>query len=63
MSTDRQLQGAIFKMEGTSYLVLQDNRWDAEEVNVKSIDADRKMTSVPRSVIKKLMAGHPEPSS
>jgi hypothetical protein len=55
MSADRQLQGAIFKVDGTSYLVLQDNQWDAEELKVRSIDADRKLTSMPRAKIKELM--------
>jgi uncharacterized caspase-like protein len=63
MSTDRQLQGAIFKVDGTSYLVLQDNRWDSEQIKVRSIDADRKLTSMPRSVIRQLVAsGGQQPS-
>lgn len=57
MSTDRQLQGAIFKVDGTSYLVLQDNQWDADELKVRTIDAERKLTSMPRAKIKQWIAG------
>lgn len=48
---NRQLQGAIFKHQGTSYLVLQDNQWDSDQLRVRSIDPSRVMTTLPRSLI------------
>ena len=50
---NRQLQGAIFKHQGTSYLVLQNNQWDSDHLKVRSIDSSRTMTTWPRKEIER----------
>lgn len=53
---NRQLQGAIFKLQGTSYLVLQDNQWDSDQLRVKSINPSRVTTTLPRNLIESQIA-------
>jgi len=54
---NRQLQGAIFKHEGTSYLVLEDNQWDSEQLKVRSIDRARHTETMSRSLIQRQVSG------
>jgi len=53
----RQLQGAIFKYQGTSYMVLPDNQWDSDNLLVKSIDPARKTATLPRTLIQESVSG------
>lgn len=39
--TYKHLQGRIFKRDGVSYLVVDDNDWVGDMVTIKSIDAHR----------------------
>ena len=48
---DKHLQGTIFKHDGVSYLVLEDNEWDGDHLFVRSIDAARRTELLPRRLI------------
>jgi hypothetical protein len=53
----RQLQGAIFKYQGTSYMVLDDNQWESDKLVVRSINPSRKTAEMPRSLIEQSLGG------
>lgn len=54
---NRQLQGAIFKLRDTSYLVLEDNQWDSDQLVVRSIDQARQTLTLPRLEIEQQLSG------
>jgi hypothetical protein len=60
MAENRRLQGAIFKHDGTSYLVLPDNEWEGDHLFVKSIDATRRTELFPRATIEASIHGQLE---
>lgn len=60
---NRQLQGAIFKHEGTSYLVVEDNQWDSEQLKVRSIDHARHTETMSRSLIQRRLTGTSDDTS
>jgi len=61
MSENRRLQGAIFKHDGTSYLVLDDNQWDGDHLFVRSIDATRRTELFARTTIEASVRLEPDP--
>lgn len=42
-----QLKGRTFNYEGHTYLIVEDNDWEAAELNVKRLDGTRAQTSLP----------------
>jgi hypothetical protein len=53
----RELQGVIFKYQGTSYMVMSENQWDSDSLLVKSINPERKVASFPRLLIQESLNG------
>ena len=49
--TTSQLKGQIFAKHGTSYLVVDENDWSADMLNVRAIDAGKKLSQMPREEI------------
>tara|TARA_A100001037_G_C15153901_1_gene641989 strand:+ start:17884 stop:18087 length:204 start_codon:yes stop_codon:yes gene_type:complete len=47
----RQLEGKIFSHEGASYLVMSDNDWSGETLQVKRVDARREVVSMPLATV------------
>ena len=55
--SSRELQGAIFKYQGTSYMVMSENQWESDNLLVKSINPERKLATLPRLVIQESLNG------
>ncbi len=49
--TTSQLKGRIFAKQGTSYLVVAENDWSADMLNVRAIDAGKKLSQMSREEI------------
>jgi hypothetical protein len=49
--TAQHLKGRIFHREGVNYLVMDDNDWKADILNVRSINAKRRVYHVPKAEI------------
>ncbi len=49
--TTSQLKGRIFAKDGTSYLVVDENDWSADLLNVRAIDPGKKLSQMPREEI------------
>lgn len=59
--TTSQLKGQIFAKHGTSYLVVADNDWSAEMLNVRAIDHGKKMSQMPRAeILQRVQRGYIE---
>ncbi len=59
--TTSQLKGQIFAKQGTSYLVVDENDWSADMLNVRAIDAGKKLCQMPREeILKRVQNGHAE---
>ncbi len=48
---NKQLEGQIFTHDGTNYLVVDDNDWEANTLKVKSVDAKRQISELPLAVV------------
>ncbi|MCZ6640919.1 MAG: hypothetical protein O7F71_05040 [Gammaproteobacteria bacterium] len=53
--TTSQLKGRIFAKQGTSYLVVDENDWSADMLNVRAIDPGKKLSQMPREEILQLV--------
>ncbi len=53
--TTSQLKGQIFSKHGTSYLVIDENDWSADMINVRAIDPGKKLSQMPREEILQLV--------
>ena len=42
----RQLEGKIFSHQGANYLVMSDNDWTADSLQVKRVDAQRQVVKM-----------------
>ncbi len=47
----RQLEGKIFSHEGANYLVMSDNDWSGESLQVKRVDARRQVVTMSVSTV------------
>ena len=47
----RQLEGKIFSHQGANYLVMSDNDWTADSLQVKRVDAQRKVVKMKLSTV------------
>ena len=59
--TTSQLKGQIFSKQGTSYLVVDENDWSADMLNVRAIDPGKKLSRMPRlEILQRVQFGHAE---
>jgi hypothetical protein len=62
--TAQHLKGRIFHREGVNYLVMDDNDWKADILNVRSINAKRRCTTYPKqrssAVLATRLPAHPD---
>ena len=59
--TTSQLKGQIFAKRGTSYLVVDENDWSADMLNVRAIDAGKKLSQMPREeILQRVQYGYTE---
>lgn len=54
--TYTHLNGAIFKREGTLYMVMETNDFGSETLNVRTVDQSRAIRQMPREEIQRCLA-------
>jgi hypothetical protein len=51
-----QLNGQIFKRDGTVYLVMEANDWSSDTLNVRTVNAGKAVCQMPRDEIQRCVS-------